>query len=272
MTSRFTVVSFHAHPDDEAIYTAGTLARVAAEGHRVVLVVATNGELGLASSSYGGAADLGARRVSELEESARLLGVDRVERLGYRDSGSDGRGAPGSFATLDVDVVAEVLAGILRSERADLVTVYDKRGGYGHPDHVQVHRVGVRAAELAGTPVVMEATVDRDVFRWVIPAVQIAQRLLRGWHVPPLGNIYTARSAITHRIDVGAYADCKRAAMAAHASQATADGASRTLALLLRLPRPVFRRVFRYEWFIERGRAPGAPLCDDLFETLRRQR
>jgi LmbE family N-acetylglucosaminyl deacetylase len=271
MRSRFTVVSFHAHPDDEAIYTAGTLARAAAEGHRVVLVVATNGELGLASSGYGGAAQLSTRRAAELEESARVLGVERVERLGYCDSGSDGRGAPGSFATLDVDTVAGVVADILRAERADLVTVYDERGGYGHPDHVQVHRVGVRAAELAGTPVVMEATVDRDVFRRAIPVVRTVQRLTRGWYVPPMGDLYTPRSALTHRIDVGAYAERKRAAMAAHTSQASADGASRTLGLFLRLPRPVFRRVFRYEWFVERGRPPGAPLSGDLFATLRRR-
>jgi LmbE family N-acetylglucosaminyl deacetylase len=105
----------------------------------------------------------------------------------------------------------------------------------------------------------------------VIPLVRTVQRLLRGWHVPPLDDMYTPRSALTHRIDVGAYAAPKRAAMSAHASQATADGASRTLGLFLRLPRPVFRRVFRYEWFVERGRAPGAPPSDDLFATLRRR-
>jgi LmbE family N-acetylglucosaminyl deacetylase len=269
MMSRFTVVSFHAHPDDEALYTGGTLARAAAEGHRVVLVVATNGELGLASSSYGGGADLGARRALELDESARVLGVARVERLGYGDSGSDSRAGTGSFATQDVEEVAAVLADVLRSEHADVLTVYDPRGGYGHPDHVQVHRAGVRAAELAGTPVVMEATVDRDVFRRAMPVVRGLRRVLRSWYVPPLDDVYTAHADLTHRIDVTAYVDRKRAAMTAHASQATADSGSRTLALFLRLPRPLFRRVFRYEWFVEHGRDTSQPLCDDLFATLR---
>jgi LmbE family N-acetylglucosaminyl deacetylase len=269
MTGRFTLVAFHAHPDDEAFYTGGTLARAAAEGHRVVLVVATDGELGLASSSLGSGADLGERRAAELAESARVLGVARVERLGYGDSGSDSGAGAGSFATVDVEEVAAVLADILRAEHADVLTVYDPRGGYGHPDHVQVHRAGVRAAEMAGTPVVMEATVDRHVLRLAMPVVRGLRRVLRNWYVPPLDDMYTARADLTHRIDVAAYVDRKRAAMTAHRSQATADGGSRTLALILRLPRPVFRRVFRYEWFVEHGRTAGEPLCDDVFATLR---
>ena len=84
-----TLVAFHAHPDDEALLTSGTMARAAAEGHRVVLVVATDGGLGLAASEYVGASDttLGSVRMAELHTSARLLGTARVETLGYADSG-----------------------------------------------------------------------------------------------------------------------------------------------------------------------------------------
>ena len=97
-----TLIAFHAHPDDEALLTAGTMARAAAEGHRVVLVVATDGDLGLAASTYAGDGHLGERRLAELRASADHLGVARVEHLGYADSGlgpelyPDPPGAPGS--------------------------------------------------------------------------------------------------------------------------------------------------------------------------------
>ena len=94
------------------------------------------------------------RRVEEVASAAAILGVAQVEYLGYHDSGMEGTStndAPGSFWSADVDEAAARLAAILRREDAEVLTVYDERGGYGHPDHVQVHRVGVRAAELAGT-------------------------------------------------------------------------------------------------------------------------
>ena len=82
-----TLLAFHAHPDDEALLTSGTMARAAAQGHRVILVVATNGNEGLASSRFVADGRLGERRLRELQESARALGVSRVEYLGYADSG-----------------------------------------------------------------------------------------------------------------------------------------------------------------------------------------
>ena len=82
-------------------------------------------------------------------------------------------------------------------------------------------------------------------------------------------NLGAPRAVLTHRVDVRAFADRKRASMAAHASQATADSGDRTLAALLRLPRPLYRRVLGREWFVERGRPAGGPLLDDVFATLR---
>ena len=266
----FTLVSFHAHPDDEALLTAGTLARAAAEGHRVVLVVATAGEAGLAASDVRDG--LGQRRAAELAASARALGVARVEWLGYGDSGLDGGGAGAAaqpFALADVDEAAQRLAAILRQERADVLTTYDSAGGYGHPDHVAVHHVGVRAAELADTPVVLEATVDRDLLRRAIRLAGLVYRFPPKFDARRFDTAYVPRSALTHRVDVRRYAPAKRAAMAAHASQASADSGDRTLAAFLRLPRPVFRRVFGHEWFVERGRPPGGPLLDDVFASLR---
>ncbi|MBC7559946.1 MAG: PIG-L family deacetylase, partial [Dermatophilaceae bacterium] len=97
----YTVVSFHAHPDDEALLTAGTLARAVAEGHRVVLVTATDGSAGLTSTAMASQGNLGAIRLRELQVAADALGVHRVVSLGYPD---------GAFSTIDVGAAAEALA------------------------------------------------------------------------------------------------------------------------------------------------------------------
>ena len=265
MNPRRTLVSFHAHPDDEVLLTGGTLAKAAAAGHRVVIVTATSGGAGLADhrSVRSG---LAAVRTQELRSSASLLGCQRVELLGYEDSGSDGSaGGPDSFARAPVREAAERLAQVLREERADVLTVYDRNGGYGHPDHVRVHAVGRLAADLAGTPRVLAATVDRDLLLRGV-RVMHALRAGRGIEVPDLRAAYLARSELTHRVDVRDQVDAKRAAMAMHVSQ-TSDGSTdaRTLALLLRLPRPLARLVLGHEWFAEDGATSNGLLEPDLF-------
>ena len=265
-------MSFHAHPDDEALLTAGTLAKAAAQGHRVVLVTATAGEVGLASSSFGTAEVLAGHRIAELHRSARAIGAARVELLGYADSGLDGQVEPAGdsipFCRADPQEAASKLAAILDQEGADLLTSYDPTGGYGHPDHVQVHRVGALAAALAGTPLVLEATVDRDL---LLGALRWGRRLRLVPDAVDIGTFeraYSPRAALTHRIDVRAWTPAKRAAMAAHASQATADSGDRTLAALLRLPAPLYRLVLGREWFVQAGRPGGGPLSDDIFAGL----
>lgn len=255
MQQRMTCVFFHAHPDDEALLTAGTMARLAAGGHRVVLVVATAGERGLTAAAGAGGVvgPLGEVRTAELRASARVLGCARVEVLGYRDSGLGGD-APGGFATADTGEVAARVAGLLREERADLLTVYDPAGGYGHPDHVQVHRAGVAAARLAGTRVVLEATVNRDLLLRALRLASFVHRLPDGF-VHGMERSYVPAAEITHRVKVGRYEVAKRAAMAAHVTQTTGGEAVRTLAWLLRLPRPLFRVVLGTEWYVRRERA-----------------
>ena len=269
----YTLVVFHAHPDDEALLTSGTMARASAEGHRVVLVVATAGGVGLVGSDFLSEDEsLAARRLAELRRSATALGCARTEVLGYADSGLEGDEVPRegvAFAAADVHEAARRLADLLVAERADVLTTYDPAGGYGHPDHVQVHRVGVLAAQLAGTPVVLEATVDRDLITRALRLVRRVYRFPPEFDPSVFDRAYTPRSQLTHRVDVRRYAIRKRTSMAAHASQATADGADRTLAAFLRLPTPLFRRVFGQEWYVERGRMPGGPLLDDIFATLR---
>jgi LmbE family N-acetylglucosaminyl deacetylase len=266
-----TVVSFHAHPDDEVLLTGGTLARAAHEGHRVVLVVATDGGAGLSGDALFRRPELARVRRTETRAAAAALGVARVEFLGYDDSGDDGDAPGDTFAHADRDAAAERLAAVLRDEAADVLTVYDSAGGYGHPDHRQVHRVGVRAAELAGTRVVLEATVDRKLLWRVGRLVQLLPGVPGDFGATRLRDGFVDPASITHRVDVRAYSDIKRTAMAAHATQTAGSDTSdaRTLAIFLRLPRPVFRRAFGREWFVERGRPSGAPATDDIFDSLR---
>jgi LmbE family N-acetylglucosaminyl deacetylase len=269
-----TLLAFHAHPDDEALLTSGTMARAAADGHRVVVVVATDGDLGLASEAYAGDGRLGERRMAELHQSARALGVARVEHLGYADSGLGDEVLPDPpgrvrFVRAPTQEAAERLAEILEEESVDVLLTYDRNGGYGHPDHVKVHEVGAVAAGLAGTPRVLQATVPRDT---ICRAIALAARLYR---FPPefdpttFQQAFSPRSEITHRIGVRRYAAAKRASMRAHASQASAEGgADRTLAAFLRIPRPLYDVVFGREWFVDASRRPGLPVSRDVFEGL----
>ena len=250
-----TCVFFHAHPDDEALLTGGTMAGLAAQGHRVVLVVATAGENGL--SAGAGADILGRLRTAEVRASAAILGCARVYHLGYPDSGLDGAAAPRPggplpFAQVPVAEAASALAEILREERADLVTGYDPAGGYGHPDHQQVHRVAAAAVRLAGTQVLLEATVDRALLLRALRIVGMVYHLPAGADARSLANAYTPSQEISLRINVRPWAHLKRAALSSHASQTTGGNSLRTVAALSALPLPLFRRVLGVEWYIRR--------------------
>jgi LmbE family N-acetylglucosaminyl deacetylase len=265
----FTLVSFHAHPDDESLLTGGTLALAAAAGHRVVLVVATEGGRGLAGPRDGTGAMLSRVRMAELDRAASALGCARVVSLGYADSGLRPAPADGdAFVHADVDEAAHRLADVLREERADVLTVYDRNGGYGHPDHVQVHRVGVQAARLAGTPVVLEATVPARAFRMLLAGLRLLGHPVG--RSAPLGThqVFADPGRITHRVRVTGVLRAKRAAMAAHGSQRRGDGTVRLLDHVLRLPLPLFGLVFGHEWFVERGRIPHGKE-GDVFASLR---
>jgi len=266
------VVFFHAHPDDEALLTGGTMAKLSAQGHRVVLVTATAGELGLAGAQFTASGDLAAVRLAELEMSASALGCARTVLLGYRDSGSSpvlGAPAGPGFADIDVEEAAIRLAEVLRQEAADVLTIYDPAGGYGHPDHVQVNRVGSRAAELAGTAVVLEATIDRDLLRRALSLGKWFAPRTSDFAATRFDTLYTPRNRITHRVNVSRFLGQKRASMLAHQSQTSDDGGSeRGLAWMLRTPQPLFRLLFSREWFVEHGRQVSSPPLDDVLATL----
>lgn len=255
-----TVVFFHAHPDDESIATGGTMAQLARHGHRTILVVATRGENGEVPDGFLGDGErLGDRRVQETAASAQVLGVARHEFLGYVDSGMIGtpeNDAPESFWRADVDEAAERLAQILREESAEVLTVYDDNGNYGHPDHIQVHRVGVRAAELAGVERVYESTVDQDHFRDLmkraaelgLPALDEEEGVVDehgGFEMGKPGHL------ITTRVDVRDVLDVKRRSMQAHASQIAETS------FFLAMPPQAFEATWGEEWFIRRGAPEG---------------
>jgi LmbE family N-acetylglucosaminyl deacetylase len=255
-----TLVTVHAHPDDEAIACGGTIAKAAKEGHRVVIVFATRGEHGeVAEGFLEPGEELAARREVEARRAAEMLGAHRVEFLGYRDSGMMGtpeNNSPGSFWSADVTEAAERLARILQDERADVVTIYDSNGTYGHPDHIQVYRVGVRAAEIAGTKRVYESVANRDRIQ------QLMSKLAETGVSPPIDpeaeGLGVPESIITTFVDVEDFAELKRAAMAAHASQIPENS------FFLSLPDELHREVFGTEHYVLRG-APADLRETDLF-------
>jgi LmbE family N-acetylglucosaminyl deacetylase len=260
-----TLVCFHAHPDDEAILTGGVMAAAAQEGHRVVLVVATRGELGEVQEGVLRPMEaLADRRTMETEAAGLVLGAKRVEFLGYRDSGMAGEPTnddPSCFWRADVEEAAGRLAAVLTEEGADVLTVYDDHGGYGHPDHVQVHRVGVRAAELAGTPRVYEATMNRDHIVALLAEARASGQV--GGDAPDPGDFGddfgSPSTAITTAVDVSDQLSAKRAAMRAHESQIGESS------FFLALPEDAFAASFGTEWFIRRGVATPV---DELETTL----
>ncbi len=267
-----TLVTFHAHPDDESIATGGVMAKAAAQGHRVVLVVATRGELGeVVEGVLSPGEELSSRREAETRAAAAILGVSRVEFLGYVDSGMMGEPtneAPFCFWQAPVEHAAKRLALILEEEEADVVTIYDDNGGYGHPDHIQVHRVGKRAGELAGVPVIAQGTTNRD---WMIRGLRSIKggNLPEGWEPPEIpedGTFGKPESEITHRVEAVEYAETKRASMKVHRSQMGPDH------FMLTMPEPVFAMGLGTEFYIveEPPNPASAPdIWTDLFVPLR---
>jgi LmbE family N-acetylglucosaminyl deacetylase len=266
-----TLVSFHAHPDDESIATGGTMAKAADAGHRVVLVVATRGEQGEPQEGVlrDGEA-LWERRVVETHASAQILGSDRVEFLGYEDSGMMGEPTndnPNCFWQADLEEAAEKLANILREVSADVVTIYDDHGGYGHPDHIQVHRVGRRASELAGVETVFQSTMNRDHIRRLMEqrSEEVAEAMDEERR-DTAGNddFGSPEELITHAVDVIDFVDRKRESMIAHRSQIGPE------TFFLKMPDDAFRMAFGTEWYIalDRKRAADAPFGTDLFTDL----
>jgi N-acetyl-1-D-myo-inositol-2-amino-2-deoxy-alpha-D-glucopyranoside deacetylase len=236
----------HAHPDDESIGTGATMAKYAAESARVTLVTCTLGELGeiippqlahLAADRDGG---LGEYRIGELARACEALGVTDHRFLGgqgrWRDSGmmgTEGNDAPDCFWRADLGEAAAALLEVIGEVRPQVMVSYNAFGGYGHPDHIQAHRVAQRAFELA-------AAGPHPVAKLYATAVPLAARLASidlgpaAQRTGPAASFIqvsaenlspaTPDDEITTKIDATAYLPAKLAAMRAHETQITVDG------------------------------------------------
>lgn len=159
-----TILSLHAHPDDECMLTGELLAKSAARGLRTVVVYGTRGDAGESGLDLEGAA-LGERRAEEARAACAELGVDRVQFLDYLDSGMAGTATndhPRAFCRAAPEDVAGRIAALVADEDLLAVVGYDANGTYGHPDHLQVHRVAHVLAAALGVPWLLDATYNRE--------------------------------------------------------------------------------------------------------------
>jgi LmbE family N-acetylglucosaminyl deacetylase len=270
-----TLMAVHAHPDDEATGTGGILARCAAEGIRTVLVTCTDGGCG---DGPGGVkpgepghdpAAVVAMRQAELEASCDVLQVSRLELLGYADSGMMGwstNDAPNSFWKTPVDDAAARLAELIRQYQPDVVVTYDENGFYGHPDHIQAHRITMAAAALTDVPKVYWTTVPRSAME---EFGRVMRELGSDWDEPDSGTgepqpeIGLPDEEITTWVDTSEYGAQKFKALAAHASQ------SENI-FFLQMGVERFTELMGIETFVRVHDTTGAAVPEtDLFAGLR---
>jgi N-acetyl-1-D-myo-inositol-2-amino-2-deoxy-alpha-D-glucopyranoside deacetylase len=261
-----TLLLVHAHPDDEAVSTGGVMVRAHQDGHRVVLVTCTRGEEGEIHNMDEAwvRPRLAEVRTAELARACEILGVDRQEFLGYRDSGMAGTPSndnPASFHMAHVSETGERLAGLLREERPDVVVTYTPDGTYGHPDHIKANRTTIAALDILE----LEGWNPAKFYLHAIPrgamkrlAEQLAARLREsGQEVPDeqggIRIIGVPDEEITTAVDVHDLVDRKRAAFAAHVSQNDPNSPFQTMA------GEIFEAVFGTETYMLARGALGEP-------------
>jgi N-acetyl-1-D-myo-inositol-2-amino-2-deoxy-alpha-D-glucopyranoside deacetylase len=265
-----TLMLVHAHPDDEAISTGGVMMKAKAHGHRVVLVTATKGEVGEIHNMDEEASRprLGEIRTEELKAAAEILGVDRMEFLGYRDSGmvdtADNKD-PRSFHQARLDEAAGKLAVFIREERPDVVVTYAEDGIYGHPDHVKAHHVTNAALDLLER----EGWAPKKLYYTAIPrsmmeafVSQMPEEAQRQQNTN-MRVAGTPDELVTTRIDVHDYVDQKRKAFGAHVSQNDPNSWFATMAS------QIYELAFGTEYYqLARGKLGGEPPEPDLFAGI----
>ncbi len=236
----FRILLVHAHPDDETINNGATMALYADRGAQVTLVTCTRGEEGevlvpglshLASSEQD---QLGAHREIELADAMKALGISDFRFLGapttkFRDSGLMGtepNNRPDVFWQADLDSAAQILVKVIDEIKPHILITYDEIGGYGHPDHIQAHRVAMRASELASWQI-------QKIYWNTMPKSVLAEGIAKMKEIG--SDFFGAESVddlpfakddefVTTLIDGGAYVDAKMAAMKAHKTQISLDG------------------------------------------------
>ncbi|NUT34585.1 MAG: GlcNAc-PI de-N-acetylase [Hamadaea sp.] len=271
-------MAVHAHPDDEASSTGGVLARYAAEGIRTVVVTCTDGRCGdgpdgvkPGDPGHDPAAVVAVRR-AELEAAAKILGVHHLERLDYHDSGMMGwstNDAPGSFWTTPVEQAAARLAELIRRYEPDVIVTYDENGGYGHPDHIQTHRITMAAIEQAPVAKVYYSAIPRS---WMAGFQDRMRELGVEWEEQPpredeqeidWSEMGTPDDQITAWVDTSAHGSQKYDALAAHSSQSDS-------AFFLGMGKEKFIELMGLEAFVRVRDTTGAPTPEeDLFAGLR---
>lgn len=287
-----TFMAVHAHPDDEVFGTGGTLARLSAEGVRTVLVTSTLGENGEIvdpdldeETKQSMFPRLGEFRIKELEGSVAALGVKELRLLGFRDSGMAGtpeNDDPRSYYRATFDEAVKRLVKLVRELKPQVMATYDPFGGYGHPDHVQAHRVARTAFEVAGDARMypdlgLEAWQPSKLYYTVISrsffqrtAEQMRARGIEGpWNNPEMDtNAWgTADEKITTVYDVRDYVNNKIEAFRAHRTQIAPNN------FMFVIPEESRREGLGYEHFLlaQSTLPPLAPgqKEDDLFAGLR---
>jgi len=280
-----TFLAVHAHPDDEASSTGGTFRVLADQGVRTVLVTCTNGDCGDALDGAKPDADhhdgdeVAKVRAVELDNAVKILGIERLVRLGYRDSGMKGwpqNDDPESFWATPVEDAAKVLAAILLEERPQVIMTYNAYGFYGHPDHIQAHRVTLAALELLDyEPTVYFNAIPNSVMaimraRWEQEEREHAEAdAAKGIERTPEPeddervDMGTPDELIDVAVNVSEVTDAKYDALAAHHSQI---GES----FWMKMSRDEFKRAMGTEWFVRVTNPNNVEgVSDDLFVGYR---
>jgi N-acetyl-1-D-myo-inositol-2-amino-2-deoxy-alpha-D-glucopyranoside deacetylase len=302
MSQAFTLLTIHAHPDDETISTGGVMARYAAEGVRVVCLTSNLGEHGEIvvpeMDTPENHARLGEIRRGELTRALARLGPVESRLLGYEDSGMMGtpdNADPNAFWNADVDEAVGRAVAVVREIRPQVVVGYNDFGGYGHPDHIRAAQVAKGAFARAGDPAWYPEQVAAGLEPWAPAKLyetamnfsgrtdlqqRVAERGLKAWWLPPedeppheraqreafLARMTAATGPITTRVDVGDWMEAKRAAIGEHVTQIHADG------IFLGLTVDDWRELMPAEEFtlrVARGLAELHLPEDDLFAGLR---
>jgi N-acetyl-1-D-myo-inositol-2-amino-2-deoxy-alpha-D-glucopyranoside deacetylase len=265
-----TLLLVHAHPDDEAISTGGVMMKAKAHGHRVVLITATRGEVGEIYNMDEAASRprLGEIRTEELTAATEILGVDRQEFLGYRDSGmvdTEDNKNPRSFHQAKLDEAAGRLAVFIREERPDVVVTYAEDGVYGHPDHIKAHFVtnaAVDTVENEGLAVkkLYYTAIPRSLMEAFMQQMPEEARQAMGGNMRIAG---TPDELVTTQVDVHDYVQGKRDAFRAHVSQNDKNSWFATM------QDQVYELAFGTEYYqLARGK-PGSELPErDLFAGI----
>ena len=276
MAETLTMMAVHAHPDDEASSTGGVLATYAAQGIRTVVVTCTNGEFGDAPGQVKPGDDghdeqaVAQLRLSELRQSAKILGVTHLELLGYHDSGMpdwEYKNRPDAFCNIPLEQVAGRIGALIEQYRPQVVISYDDKGMYQHPDHVHASLAAAAAVELTGLPAkfyqsAMRPSTWRKVWEALREAgVDIGEE--REFTEEQRQQMADAEQRITTSVDIRSVVERKREALMAHASQIQDSWFSK-------IPPEIASEAFGFETFIRATDTTGAPLPeDDLFAGLR---